>query len=157
MKRALVTASLVLLLLAGLSALGLGCNKATGGGSFISYDPYDEADIRLTVGFNAQPTDGDTAKGEFQVIAHHLDNSVTRVRGTFEGTADGQDRNEAEFWGTCSVNGQDGYDLYAYFLDEGQPGTWDWVYVRVSNSGGAYYEWWGTLRSGNIQVHKAKG
>ena len=152
-----VRLGLVLTLVAVLALVGVGCveignNKATGGGWFIN-----EVDgNKITFGFNAQATNGETAKGQFQLIDH---DSGTKVHGTFSVTIDDTATSLSLFTGTCSINGDDGHSLYVLFYDAGEPGVnaGDGIAIGIDIDPDVddptYY---GVLSGGNIQIHKSK-
>jgi hypothetical protein len=52
--------------------------------------------------------------------------------------------------GTANVNGQSGFTYHVDVEDNGEPGTNDYFAIRLSNG----YVAAGTLRGGNIQIHK---
>jgi len=107
--------ALVVLLVAALALIGTGC-KATGGGWFNDID-----DGKVTFGFNAQSTSGETdapsppsqlpgewetmaAKGQFQMVVHGTKDNPTKTRmhGTFTGTwVSSQTGDESYFCGTA--------------------------------------------------------
>ena len=160
MKSKQILPAVLVVVLVLIALVGVSCNKATGGGWFMSYDPYDGANIQVTFGFNAQPTNNDTAKGQFQLVARHLDGTVTIVHGMFNGTSSETDPNGAWFWGPCAVNGTEGYQFGAAFQDLGEPGPskgdWITVDIYVSDPESPLYYWDGPLGGGNIQVFKTK-
>ena len=146
---------LVLALVVVLALVGVGCagnNKATGGGWFIN-----EVDgNRITFGFNAQATNGETAKGRVQLMDH---DSGTRIHGTFSITIDDTAPALSLFTGTCSINGEDGHSLYVLFQDAGEPGVnaGDAIAIGIDIDpeldAPTYF---GFLGGGNIQIHKSK-
>ncbi len=140
--------ALVVLLVAALAAVGVGCNKVTGGGWFIDED----TDHKITLGFTAQPTGDESAKGQFQLVDHFYKPPL-RIHGTFIATSDEIDPNESAFAGTCSINGQGEYDFGVIWEDYGEPGVsaGDYLEIGVDSSPEIHYS--GYLSGGNIQVH----
>lgn len=141
------TIAVVVILVAAL-VVGVSCFKTTGGGWFI-----DERGDKVTFGFNAQPEDMFTAKGKFQLVAHHGDDNETVVHGTFYFTVPGGEfLGYTEFSGVCSVNGVPGYPFVATFYDEneGELGPGDRVSVEIL---GWPDDFAGTLEGGNIKIH----
>jgi hypothetical protein len=60
--------------------------------------------------------------------------------------------------GTARVNGQRGFTYQVDVSDNGEPGRNDVFAIRVLNASGALvYSASGTLRGGNIQLHKSQG
>jgi hypothetical protein len=120
-------------------------DKVTGGG-WLYTDRYEESKVNF--GFNVKSDDGFlTATGQFNLVDHST-KPPTRVHGTFEGKL-GQTAA-----GTCTINGEGPYVFTLVVGDEGEPGTDDWVRVRVYIPGPVQdlrYE--GYLQGGNIQFH----
>ena len=163
--------ALAVLLVAVLAMVGAGC-KTTGGGWFNDVD-----DGKVTFGFNAQSTDGDTdapppqpppgwetmaAKGQFQMVVH---DTKTRMHGTFTGTwVSSQTGGESYFGGTCSVNGEAPEPFFIQCRDLGEPGfsEGDQIIIVIGTDDpgawvldpSSYLLYSGTLGGGNIQVHK---
>ncbi len=135
--------------LVGVGCIDIGNNKATGGGWFIN-----EADgNRITFGFNAQATNGETAKGRFQLIDH---DSGTKIHGTISITIDDTASALSYFAGTCTVNGDQGHSLHVFLYDAGEPGVnaGDAIAIGIDIDpevdDPTYY---GVLGGGNIQIH----
>ena len=164
--------ALVVLLVAALALVGAGC-KATGGGWFNDID-----DGKVTFGFNAQSTSGDTdgpppppggwetmaAKGQFQMVVHGTKDNPTKTRmhGTFTGTwVSSQTGDESFFWGTGSRNGGDSEPFFMRCRDFGEPGfgEGDQIMIVIGTMDitppwppdVSFYD--GVLERGNIQVH----
>ena len=138
---------LVAFLVAALALIGTGCSKTTGGGWFI--DEGMSSGNKITFGFNAQPTGGELAKGQFQLIDH---GSKVRIHGSFEGTYEETDPIESFFWGTCTIDGEGPYSLQLRVEDLGKPGfgQGDMIDVFIFGYGTLY----GELGGGNIKGHK---
>lgn len=158
------------LVIAGSSILLTGCPKTTGGGWFLSYDEYDDAEIPVSFGFVARPTEeltgsdmGNTviASGRFTLVAHHLDHTLTRVNSEVEVTwAPQWDDNPewAHFGGTCSVDGIPGFSLDLDLRDLGEPGpsAGDGIraFITAPDIDPLYFLLWeGYLEGGNIRIH----
>jgi len=170
--------ALVVLLVAALALIGTGC-KATGGGWFNDID-----DGKVTFGFNAQSTSGETdapsppsqlpgewetmaAKGQFQMVVHGTKDNPTKTRmhGTFTGTwVSSQTGDESYFCGTGSRNGEDPEPFFIQCQDLGEPGfsEGDMILIVIgtndpdtwASSPSSYLTYDGVLGGGNIQVHE---
>lgn len=166
---------LVALLVAALALVGAGC-KATGGGWFNDID-----DGKVTFGFNAQSTDGETdaplppplpgwetmaAKGQFQMVVHGTKDSPTKTRmhGTFTGTwASNQPVEDwSYFCGMGSINGGDTKPFFIQFHDFGEPGPskGDDIIIVIGTNDPNPSSWPpdismydGVLEGGNIKIH----
>lgn len=145
---------LVFLSIAALALFGVGCNKATGGGWFIN--DLSDNDNKITFGFNAQPTGKHTVKGKFQLIDH---GSKTKIHGTFSDGVfeDDPTPTRSRFWGPCSINGEDGYEVFVWVEDNGEPGVQgDEIYIEIYFDDELVDSYHGILEGGNIQVHESK-
>jgi len=61
---------------------------------------------------------------------------------------------KAEFWGPCTIDGEDGHNFYVYVDDNGEPGTSDRFYISLDAGwyvGGSMDD---PILCGNIQIHK---
>ena len=154
--------ALVILLVAVLALVGVGCKKVTGGGQFKDFDAGT-----VTFAFNAQPTEAyeDTtspeeigAKGQFQLVAH---GSKTRIHGSFNGTWTWTDNYTSTFFGTCTINGTDVEPFNVTFYDNGEQGLnkGDGIIVLIGSTNPIdppKYAYSGDLTAGNIKIHKDK-
>jgi hypothetical protein len=135
---------LVLLLLVGLTVLGLGC-LGTGGGWFVN----EEDGARVTFGFTVQLIDEDgSARGQFQLVDHGS-SPPTRIHGEFTAAYEGGIEDFSGYEGTCSINGDDGHTFLAGMLDvEPEPK------VAVYLDGGVQPAYLGVLGGGTIRGHE---
>ncbi len=164
--------ALVVLLVAVVALVGAGC-KTTGGGRF-----NDIVHGKVTFGFNAQSTGGDTdgpspppwlsgewetigAKGQFQMVVH---DSKTKIKGTFTGTwVSSQTGDQSYFFGMGSINGGETEPFFIRSQDFGEPGfgEGDQIIIVIGTNDPNPLSWppdvsiySGTLEAGNIKVHK---
>jgi hypothetical protein len=172
-KYLLIALAMVVVVIGGVGCIG---NKATGGGWFND----DCGAGKVIFGFTGQPTEelideaADwppelpwppenwqtiDAKGQFQLVALE---GKTRIHGEFEGAfAYTEPDTNFYFYGTCSVNGEDGYNFWVTGVDDDKDGlgTGDEIAIGIggdpSSVAGNIYLFAGTLQGGNITVHEA--
>ena len=148
--------ALVILLVAVVALVGVGC-KATGGGWFTNMAVGETYGNRITFGFNAHLDVEDlTVKGQLQLIDH---DAKTNIHGTFDSMT-----TAGEWVGTCivkgegMVNGDGPHPLKLFCVDAGEPGpgAGDLVDIYIGESSPWLYHYTGFLEGGNIQVHEDK-
>jgi hypothetical protein len=175
MKKRLVLSLFLLGAMAG-AAILTGCNKTTGGGSFIADSTsfttisnsivYLQGD-RCTFGFNAQPTSqpfddgGLQAKGNFQFVDHTIG---TNVHGDFSVTWAQPGTDSTQFGGVCVVS-NGGTHVFEATFTSGGPHQPDLVEFEIFDAssiaevvqnglGNPWCLYSGVLVGGNIVVHK---
>jgi hypothetical protein len=139
--------------------------KVTGGGWIIPCGEEDKA----TFGFNAmkygtdQTPNDPLVKGELE----YNDHVGMKVHGdvnlfTYVFPDNFMKNQQADFAGTCTVNGEDGFWFYCYVQDNGEPGKADVFSIRVYDTAITHatiftvtpiYTASGELGGGNIQTH----
>ena len=133
----------------------MGCNKVTGGGTFVSDDIFLGATLgdKCTFAFSAQQvgTSG-AAKGKVQLIDHTL---KINVHADLNLTADGGDPNVAGYVGdgtaTVKVDGINipgSFSVVAFAIDNP-----DYVVLLLLLDGNFVASWSGAVSGGNITVH----
>jgi hypothetical protein len=155
-----LTLGLVLIFAAALLIFSTGCPKTTGGGWF---NNLCNDEVKVTFGFNVQPTDDSVAKGKFQLVDH---STKTRIHGTFDGTLDGEVPGLWQtFSGKCTIVTPEGtYPEVDFWIDVWDLGEGvneianDWIgdgiAVHLYRYGNVVYG--GILGGGNIEVHVPK-
>jgi hypothetical protein len=143
MKRGIILSILLVAVLL-MSTAFIGCDKATGGGSF-----YDEATGDLiTFGFNAQPV-GDPylaevgspyyipgeetwiqdAKGNLSLVDHNKTAKV-KIKVNFSVTIpEPSEYGLSAFGGNCTINGDGPYYFGAVFTDVGEGYSGDYIQI----------------------------
>ena len=139
----------VVLVLVLILTLGFGCvypSKATiTGGGWL-----EECDAKVNFGFNVQATQVEGSdydiKGQFQLVDHSFKPPL-RIHGTFEG------KMGSAASGFCTINGEGPFFFTLCVDDNGEPGIFDYMKVRLYVPG-PDLKYSGTIDGGNIQVHK---
>ena len=151
MKLNTVIISLVILTVA--MALTVGCVEeymgiANGGGMFIDQDGH-----KVTFGFNAQTNDGETFKGQFQLVDHTTGEKIHISEMEVVGMGADEDGNDyAGFLGFTN----DGVPIVVFVTDYGEPGpdAGDFIVVYYDDDMDDEPSWSGNLVNGNIQIRE---
>ena len=153
----LKTVIISLVALTAVMALTVGCieeyyGMANGGGMFI-----DQNDHRVTFGFNAQTNDGETFKGQFQLVDHTTGEQIHISEMEVVGMGADEDGNDyAGFLGFTN----DGVPIVVFVTDYGEPGpdAGDFIVVYYGIDNPSYPEddpfKYGDLVKGNIQIRE---
>jgi hypothetical protein len=137
------------LVLALILTLSFGCifptDGAMTGGGFLENCQGDKVSFGFTVkGTQVGSGDNYDVKGQLQLVDHA---EKLRIHGTFSGFS----AISQIAWGECKINGEGPFDFTLYACDAGEPGTNDYISVRIEISG-PDLKYKGTLDGGNIQV-----
>lgn len=124
--------------------------KVTGGGQIIAPVQTGGKKVdKASFGFNVMYREGDPApKGELEYIDHATKMNVHAHDMTRLVVSN--DKTQAWFEGTCTIDGVSGYTFEAYVEDNNEPGKNDVFEITLSTG----YTAGGELLSGNIQIHK---
>ena len=152
----LKTVIISLVALTAVMALTVGCieyyGMANGGGMFI-----DQNDHKVTFGFNAQTNDGETFKGQFQLVDHTTGQKIHISEMEVVGMGvDPEGYDYAGFGGFTN----DGVPIVVFVTDYGEPGpdAGDHIAVWYGSVPGPgpvpEPTWYGELVKGNIQIHE---
>ena len=124
--------------------------KVTGGGQIEAPVQTGGKKVdKASFGFVVMYDEGDPApKGELEYLDHATGMNVHAPDMTKLVVSD--DKTQAWFEGTCTINGTSGYTFEAYVEDNNEPGKDDWFEITLSTGYTVSKE----LLSGNIQIHK---
>lgn len=124
--------------------------KVTGGGQIEAPVQTGGKKVdKASFGFNVMYQEGDPApKGELEYLDHATGMNVHAHDMTRLVVSD--DKTQAWFEGTCTIDGVSGYTFEAYVEDNNEPGKNDVFEITLSTG----YTAGGELLSGNIQIHK---
>ena len=160
-RKHLITGLTVVLvtLMAGLLVPGVFACKITGGG----HGEVEGADgvPAGSFGFNVMYSDnkGGMVKGDLEFIdhvtgmnVHAWDMEGINVWEDYPSNKPGPWL-KGEFWGPCSIDGEEGHSFYVYVEDAGEPGVADKFYIELDTGymGGSMVN---PILVGNIQIHK---
>jgi len=113
---------------------------------------YQANGARDTFGFVAQVLGNGTIRGnlEFQ------DHSGYNIKSTMVDWVYSPNLRDGYFTGYCKLNGAGNYRFMVHVIDNGEPGTNDWLELWVYDpvTGALLYQYQNTLSGGNVQVKK---